>query len=149
MSFVILSDSIVETTPPVENSSDSGVLDPEPDASMQEYYQLQQDLLIVTVILTGVIFVTVCCFYPLKIALNYLLGAVGSVVYLRMLAKDVEKLGRQQQRLSKARLAIFIGPVVVATQWNSLSILPIFLGFLTYKAALILYVLKTALMPES
>ncbi|MEL7038027.1 MAG: ATP synthase subunit I [Cyanobacteria bacterium J06592_8] len=146
---MILSNSIVETTPPEDNSSDSGVLDPEPDNSIEEYHQLQQDLLILTVILTGVIFVTVCCFYPLKIALNYLLGAVGSVVYLRMLAKDVEKLGRQQQRLSKARLAIVIGLIVVATQWKSLSILPVFLGFLTYKAALILYVLKEALMPEN
>lgn len=116
---------------------------------MQEYHQLQQDLLILTVILTGVIFISVCFFYPLKIALNYLLGAVTSVVYLRMLAKDVEKLGRQQQRLSKTRLAVVIGLIIVATQWNSLSLLPIFLGFLTYKAALILYVLKTALMPES
>lgn len=144
-----LSDSRVETTPPVENSSDSGVLSPEPDASMQEYHQLQEELLILTVILTGVIFVTVCFFYPLNIALNYLLGALGSVVYLRMLAKDVEKLGRQQQRLSKTRLAILIGLIVVATQIDKLSIMPIFLGFLTYKAALILYALKTVLTFES
>lgn len=116
---------------------------------MQEYHQLQEELLILTVILTGVIFVTVCFFYPLNIALNYLLGALGSVVYLRMLAKDVEKLGRQQQRLSKTRLAILIGLIVVATQIDKLSIMPIFLGFLTYKAALILYALKTVLTFES
>ncbi|MDY7020335.1 MAG: ATP synthase subunit I [Cyanobacteriota bacterium] len=143
-----MSDSISETTPPIENGSDSGMIDPGADDSMQEYYQLQEELLILTVILTCVIFVTVCFFYPLRIALNYLLGAVGSVVYLRMLAKDVEKLGRQQQRLSKTRLALIIGLLVVATQWNSLMLLPIFLGFLTYKAALIVYVLKT-LMPQN
>ncbi len=149
VSFVTLSNSSGETTPSVENSSDSAILTPEPDESMQEYYLLQKDLLILTAVLTVVIFATVCFFYPLKIALNYLLGGAGSVVYLRMLSKDVEKLGRQQQSLSKTRLAILVGLIILATQWNQLQILPIFLGFLTYKAALILYVLKTVLMPET
>lgn len=144
-----MSNSSGETTPSVENSSDSAILTPEPDESMQEYYLLQKDLLTLTAVLTVVIFTTVCFFYPLKIALNYLLGGAGSVVYLRMLSKDVEKLGRQQQSLSKTRLAILVGLIILATQWDQLQILPIFLGFLTYKAALILYVLKTVLLPET
>jgi ATP synthase protein I len=143
------SDTSPEPTPVDSNTPEVGTVAPEPDPSIQEYYKLQQDLYVITLTITGIIFIFVWVFYSLNIALNYLIGAGTSVVYLRMLAKDVEKLGRQQQRLSKARLGIFIGLIVVATQWNSLSILPIFLGFLTYKAALILYVLKTALMPES
>ncbi|NJK37330.1 MAG: ATP synthase subunit I [Oscillatoriales cyanobacterium RM2_1_1] len=114
---------------------------------MAEYYQLQRELLEITLALTGVIFVTVCFFYPLKIALNYLLGALVSAYYLRLLGKDVEKLGREQQALSKARLAVFVGLIIVAARSNQLQILPVFLGFLTYKAALIFYVLRTVLMP--
>ncbi len=115
---------------------------------MQEYYQLQRELLLITAVVTGVIFVTVCWFYPLKIALNYLLGAIVSVVYLRMLGRDVERLG-QQGGLSKNRLAVFAGLMIVATQWQQLEILPVFLGFLTYKAALIIYAIRTVIQPDS
>jgi ATP synthase protein I len=118
-------------------------------SSMQEFYQLKQTLLLVTLALTGIIFISVWIFYSLDIALNYLIGACTGVVYLRMLAKDVERLGQQKRRPSPARFAIFIGLFIVATQWQKLQILPIFLGFLTYKAALIVYVLQSTLLPTS
>lgn len=116
---------------------------------MREYRQLKQTLLLVTVALTGIIFISVWLSYSLNTALNYLLGAGFSVVYLRMLAKDVEGLGEGKLRPGSTRLALFIGLFVVATQWQQLAILPIFLGFMTYKAALMIYVLQTALMPVS
>jgi ATP synthase protein I len=116
---------------------------------MQEYYQLKQSLMLVTLGLTGIIFISVWIFYSLEIALNYLIGACTGMVYLRMLAKDVERLGQQKSRPSPARFGLFIGLFIVASQWQKLQILPIFLGFLTYKAALIVYVLQSTLMPTS
>ncbi len=116
---------------------------------MQEYYQLKQTLLLVTLAMTGIIFVSVWIFYSLDIALNYLIGACTGMVYLRMLAKDVERLGQQKSRPSSTRLALFIGLFIVATQWQRLQILPIFLGFLTFKAAIIVYVLQSTLLPAS
>jgi ATP synthase protein I len=115
---------------------------------MQEYYQLQQTLLLITLAITGIIFISVWIIYSLDIALNYLLGACTGMVYLRMLAKDVERLGRQKERLSKTRFALFIGLIVVATQWHNLQIVPIFLGFLTYKATLIVYMVQTFIPPD-
>jgi ATP synthase protein I len=135
-------------TAPVEGNTPSDGLPPEPDSSMQEYFKLQQDLLKVTLVLTGIIFISVWVFYSLNIALNYLIGACTGVVYLRMLAKNVEQLGREKKRLSNTRLALLILLILVASRWDQLQIMPIFLGFLTYKAGLIIYVLRTAVLPD-
>lgn len=113
------------------------------DRSMSEFYQLQQDLVSISLVLIGIIFVSVWLAYSLNVALNYLIGACTGVVYLRMLGKDVGRLGPEQMKLSKARFALFIGIIVFASQWEQLQILPIFLGFLTYKAAVIVYMLKS------
>ncbi|NEO10868.1 MAG: ATP synthase subunit I [Moorea sp. SIO1F2] len=116
---------------------------------MEEYYQLKQTLLLVTLVATGIIFICVWVVYSLNIALNYLIGACTGMVYLRMLAKDVERLSQQNRRPSTARFAVFIGIIVVASQWQKLQILPIFLGFLTYKAAIIVYILQSLVNPTS
>lgn len=122
---------------------------PEQSASMQEYYQLQRYLFRVTLVFTGVIFICVWIFYSLNIALNYLIGACTGVVYLKMLARNVEQLGRQKEKVGKTQLAVFIGMIVIASQLDQLKILPIFLGFLTYKAAIIAYMFRTLATPNA
>jgi ATP synthase protein I len=141
---VSLSDEPIDPTPTTGQDAQSGFEGTEPVvSSMKEFYKLFQELLVITLVLTGIIFISVWIFYSLNIALNYVLGACAGVLYLRMLAKDVEQLGNEKQRLSKTRFALFIGLIVVATQWHQLQILPIFLGFLTYKATLIVYMVQT------
>jgi len=130
-----VNDSDRETT---ENPLGGSVL-PEPNTSMLEYHRLQQNLLMVTLAVTGVIFISVLMVYSLNIALNYLIGAGTGVVYLKMLARNVEQLGRSKNRISKDRLAVLMGVIIVASQLDQLQIIPIFLGFLTYKAAIIFY----------
>jgi ATP synthase protein I len=66
-----------------------------------------------------------------------------------MLARNVEQLGREKGSLGSSQLALVIGVMIVATQWNQLQVVPVFLGFLTYKAALLFYMLKITLMPHS
>ncbi|ARV62012.1 hypothetical protein BZZ01_28340 [Nostocales cyanobacterium HT-58-2] len=139
-----LSDESTDPTPTTQQDSRPGFEDTEPVNSMQEFYQLYQELLLITLVLTGIVFISVWIFYSLNIALNYLLGACTGVVYLRMLAKDVERLGNEKNQLSKTRLALLVGIILLASRWNQLQILPIFLGFLTYKATLIIYVVRVA-----
>ena len=139
-----LSDESFEPTPVTGENSQPGSALLESGGSMQEFYQLYQELLLGTLALTVIIFIFVLIFYSLNTALNYLIGACTGVVYLRMLAKDVERLGREKERLSKTRLALLIGLILLAGQWDQLQIMPIFLGFLTYKAAIIIYVVRTA-----
>lgn len=116
---------------------------------MQEYYQLCQALLRWTLAFTAIVFVTVWLVYSLNLALNYLIGACTGVVYLRMLARDVEQLGRTKKRLGSTRLALVAGLIIVATQWNQLQVMPVFLGFLTYKVALIVYVIWSTYLTDT
>ena len=113
---------------------------------MQEYYRLQWELLIITLAFSGIIFVGLSFIYNLDLALNYLLGALTGVIYLRLLGKDVERLGTQKQRPSSfTRFALLIGVIAVASQWHQAQFVPIFLGFLTYKVTLIAHMLRTSL----
>lgn len=145
-----LSDESINPTPTTRQDAQPGFEDTEPaTSSMEEFYQLFQKLLRITLVLTGIIFISVWIFYSLNIALNYLIGACAGVVYLKLLARDVERLGSEKKSLSKDRFALFIGLMVVATQWRDLHVLPIFLGFLTYKATLIVYTVQTAFIPDS
>jgi ATP synthase protein I len=110
--------------------------------SMGEYQQLKQELYLITLAITAVAFAAVVYFYGWKIAGNYLLGAVTGVVYLRLLARDVDRLGTETMKLSLNRQVLVIVLMLVAAKWHQLQILPVFLGFLTYKAALIVYLVR-------
>ncbi len=124
------------------DASATGFISPEPHSSMEEYYQLQNELLLLTLLLMVVTFISVWMAYSLNTSLNYLIGACSGVVYLKLLARSVAQLGRQKSKVGKNQLALFIGLIVIATQVEQLQIVPIFLGFLTYKAALIAYMFK-------
>ncbi|MBF2005639.1 ATP synthase subunit I [Chlorogloeopsis fritschii PCC 9212] len=141
-----LSDESTDPTPTTRQDTQSGFEDTEPVDSMQEFYKLYQEFLVITLVLTGIIFISVWIFYSLNIALNYLLGAATGMVYVRMLAKDVERLGQEKRQLSKNRFALLVIIILVASRWNQLQILPIFLGFLTYKATLIFYVIRESFL---
>jgi len=143
-------DPVAQVEPEVDpGQADGQDLPPASVNPMEEYYQLQQDLLLTTLAFAGVIFPSTWIAYSLPIALSYLIGACGGVVYLRMLAKSVASIGRGSVNFGSGRLALVVGLVLVATQWQQLQVVPVFLGFLTYKGALIAYTLWTAMLPKS
>jgi ATP synthase protein I len=131
-----LTESVDEVTTLEDSSVKSS------DNSMGEYQQLKQELFLTTLAIAAVAFPTVVYFFGLRTAGNYLLGAVTGVVYLRLLARDVDRLGTETMKLSLNRQALVIVLMLVAAKWDQLQILPVFLGFLTYKAASIVYLVR-------
>ncbi|PSO51479.1 MAG: hypothetical protein BRC33_00320 [Cyanobacteria bacterium SW_9_44_58] len=115
---------------------------------MTEFYQLQRNLYLVMLGLTGLIFVSVWLGYSGQTALNYLLGACAGLLYFRRLARDIEGLGQRRATFGSVRLAIFVVVMIIAAQLERLAILPVFLGFMTYKVAIIVYVVQTTLFPK-
>jgi ATP synthase protein I len=116
---------------------------------MAEYYSLQNELFATTLIVALITFVFVWTFYSFNLALNYGVWACVGGFYLKMLAKDVERLGENKKSLSYTRIVLFVGLIVLATKLNDLKIIPILLGFLTYKAALVIYLLRKTFLSSS
>lgn len=116
---------------------------------MKDYYQLQRTLLLLSLSLTGIIFICVWIAYSLDMALNYLVGAFVGIVYLKLLAGDVAQVGSVNKRMGTRGMGLFVVLIVVASQWQKLHILPVFLGFLTYKVAIIAYMLQSVFSPEA
>ena len=114
--------------------------------SMQDYYQLQRTLMLLSIVFTGITFICVWIFYSLHLALNYLLGAFVGIIYLRMLGREVENVGASQQKLGNKGLILFAATIIVASQWQTLYIVPVFLGFLTYKVAIIAYTIQNVMV---
>lgn len=129
----------INTTP--ENSAPSTVAD-----TMKDYHDLKNNLLIGTVVITLISFVLIWYFYSLNTSLNYLLGACVSLIYVNSLAREVQQVGISKGRVGSTRLAMFLGLMIITLKWEQLQILPVFLGFMTYKASILFYILPLSLL---
>jgi ATP synthase protein I len=132
----------IEEKPAAEQS----VIEPI-DSGMTEYQQLKRELLIAIVALSIALFSLVWLKFGLNIALNYLLGAVTGLVYLRMLSREVESIGGTKTKLNSNRLGLVAGVIILAAKVPELKVLPVFLGFLTYKIILLIYAVRWAATP--
>jgi ATP synthase protein I len=134
----------IEEKPEAEQSVQKPI-----DSGMTEYQQLKRELLISIVIISVALFTLVWLKFGLNIALNYLLGAVTGLVYLRMLAREVESVSGAKTKLNSNRLGLVAGVIILAAKVPELKVLPVFLGFLTYKVALLIYAVRWASAPAN
>lgn len=124
----IISQAVVET-------SSTSVSD-----GMEEYDRLKFKLLVLTLASGVVIGLAVWFWYGWKIALSYAVGSLVGTIYFRMLTKSVDRLGGESNRLGLSRLGLFVLLIAIAAKSEYLEILPAFLGFMTYKVAVLVIV---------
>lgn len=113
-----------------------------PNASLEEYQQLKQRLMLLTLCLVGLIGTVVWLIYGVTTAQSFWLGGLVGLAYLRMLARSVDQLGGSSRRLGVARLGLFIALMIIAGKWQKLELLPAFFGFLSYKLAVLALMLR-------
>jgi ATP synthase protein I len=136
-----LSTELTEEKSEEENLSSKAI-----DNSMGEFYQLRNNIFIGTLVIALLIAGLTWWLNGQQTSLNYLLGTCFSLVYVNMLAREVEKVGREKKGAVSTRLLIFVGLIIVATKIEQLEVIPIFLGFMTYKAAILFCILPMNLL---
>ncbi|MEA5398792.1 hypothetical protein VB734_01885 [Synechococcus sp. BA-124 BA4] len=109
-----------------------------PDNGMDEYRRLQRRLLLST-LLVSVLAVPVAAYlFDRTTALSLSVGAVSGMLYLRLLARSVGRIGPDSKQVGKGQLLVPVVLVLGCSRIPQLEILPALIGFLLYKPALLL-----------
>ncbi len=129
-------------------SSQNTELSMDPDSSTEvsttsddEYAQLQRSFILATLAVSVFAVSVTALVFDLHIASSLLVGAVCGVLYLRLLARSVGKLGKASKSVSKIQLLVPVLLVLAVSRLPELELLPALFGFLLYKPAMILQVL--------
>lgn len=129
-------------------SSQNTELSMDPDSSAEvsttsddEYAQLQRRFILATLAVSAFAVSVTALVFDLHIASSLLVGAVCGVLYLRLLARSVGKLGKASKSVSKIQLLVPVLLVLAVSRLPELELLPALFGFLLYKPAMILQVL--------
>ena len=110
-------------------------------APSDDYLRLQRRLLLATLMVSALAVTVTALVFDLHIASSLLVGALAGLLYLRLLARSVGKLGNGAKKVGKTQLLVPVVLVLASARLPQLELLPALLGFLLYKPALILQVL--------
>jgi ATP synthase protein I len=109
-----------------------------PDNGMDEYVRLQRRLLLSTLLVSALAVPVTAFLFDWTTALSLLLGAVSGMLYLRLLARSVGRIGPESKGVGKGQLLVPVVLVLGCSRIPQLEILPALIGFLLYKPALLL-----------
>lgn len=106
--------------------------------SNSEYMQLQLRIFLVAIVLTALAVLIAATFIDFQTAISLLIGAFFGILYLRLLARGIGKLGKSSRSVSKVQLMVPVLLFFLVSRLPGLELLPALLGFLLYKPALII-----------
>ena len=111
----------------------------DPSGALEDdYLRLQGRIYRLTLIVSLLSLVISLVFFSFQSSLSLSLGAVSGILYLRLLSKGIEKIGKTTKTLGKTQLAVPVLLVLVVSKLPSLHLLPALLGFILYKPSLII-----------
>ena len=144
----------IPTHPQAEGSKSTALVgcDPEPNpvpnpglgTGMEDYERLQRRLLIATGCATALAVPLTAWLFDGFAALSLLIGGLGGILYLRLLARSLSRLGGDSRSVGKIQLLVPVVLVMASVRIPFLQIVPALVGFLLYKPALIVQVLLDA-----
>ncbi len=116
-------------------STDQPLADP---VVVDPFLRLQRRLLLATLLLTLVVSLISWPLFGASPARSLLLGGCCGLLYLRLLARSVARIGPESRSLGRFQIVVPALLVVAAARVPTLELLPALLGFLLYKPALLL-----------
>ncbi len=105
---------------------------------MEEYARLQRRLLLSTLIVSVLAVSVTALLFDRTAALSMLVGAAAGMLYLRLLARSVARIGADSRQVGKSQLLVPVVLVLASSRLPQLAIVPALVGFLLYKPALLL-----------
>lgn len=141
-----------------EEGDGSNVIERKAVTVKKDYSQLKGNLQILTAIFGGAGIAVSYASYSSEVAFSYGVGLLGALAYIRMLGNSVDSLGESNSKgairaaLGQPRLLVPVVLVMCFNRWNEilapeynllhLQLIPILIGFFTYKAATVVEVFR-------
>jgi len=105
---------------------------------MDEFFRLQRRLLLATLLLSVVATLVALVVFGGSAAFSLMIGACCGLLYLRLLARSVSRLGNETRSLSRFQIVVPAILVIACLRISALELLPALAGFVLYKPALLL-----------
>lgn len=118
--------------------ADGSGLDSVASNSMEEFHRLQRRLLLSTLLLSVVASALTFAVFGAPAGCSLVIGSSCGLLYLRLLARSVARLGNEARSLSRFQILVPALLVVACTRLPSLELIPALAGFVLYKPALLL-----------
>lgn len=113
----------------------------EVSTSSQEYVQLQQRIFLTTFVVSAFLVLATAFFFDFQTSISVLIGAFSGILYLRLLARSIGKIGIKSKSVGKIQLLVPVVLVLAVSRLPGLDLLPALLGFLIYKPSLVIQAL--------
>ncbi|WP_259702051.1 MULTISPECIES: hypothetical protein [Synechococcales] len=132
---------MLEAAPTAAGSASPGLSQPEQARSpggLDDYVRLQNRLLLATLALSGVAVPLTAVLFGFAQAISLLVGSLAGLLYLRMLARSVARLGSDSRSVGKSQLLVPVVLVLAAIRVPGAEVIPALVGFLLYKPAILI-----------
>jgi len=127
-----------QSSPDSDRSAESRIFEGTSKNPLEEYVQLQKRIFMVLIFLSALAVGISAIFFDLLTTGSLLVGSFFGVLYLRLLARNIEKLGTSSQQVGKFQLIIPVLLVFASLKLPQLHLFPALFGFLLYKLSLII-----------